>query len=262
LPDAYVESLRRKFIDQRHLDPDLLVGREDTDIFKPDGSPLLLFRRLALDPEVCWPAYYPLRYAGSVLSSNRGDAAGGRYRPLKLDGTLSNTLQSDPVSSGVAGYLRCRATKYTAGHVRGWFRVLPFILAINDVFRRELPARYEAQMAAVRRTPRELVIPGTAFTTVTVNRNFRTAVHKDKGDLKEGFGVMSVLEGGSYEGGYLVFPKWRVAIDMRTRDVLLADVHEYHGNTPTVGVEGRYDRISTVFYYHTRMRRCGNGAPA
>jgi hypothetical protein len=35
---------------------------------------------------------------------------------------------------------------------------------------------------------------------------------------------------------------------MRDRDVLLADVHEWHGNTPLLGVPGGYQRISTVFY--------------
>jgi hypothetical protein len=148
-------------------------------------------------------------------------------------------------------------TEYTAKDVQGWFGVLPFIRAVDDVFQRELPDRYEAQMRAVQETPSEYIIPGTVFTTVTVNRNWRTAVHKDKGDLKDGFGVMSVLDAGEYQGGYLCFPKWRVAVDMRSQDVLLADVHEYHGNTPISGEEGEYERLATVLYYRTNMRRCG-----
>jgi hypothetical protein len=260
LPDEYVESLRAKLIDNRHYDPDLLVGHEDVDVFKPDGSPLLMFRKGVLPGKVCGRAYHTLYYA-AVPSTNRGDAAGGRHRRTKLNGTLSNTLESVPVLSGAVGYLRCRATKYTAENVRGWCHALPFVQAVNDVFRDQLPDRYEAQMTAVHRTARELVIPGTAFTTVTVNLNFRTHVHKDKGDLQEGFGVLSVLDGGEYTGGLLVFPKWRVAVEMRMGDVLLADVHEYHGNTPIVGV-GNYARLSTVFYYHTATLRCGGSIEA
>jgi hypothetical protein len=141
-----------------------------------------------------------------------------------------------------------------------WTEVLPFAKAVNDVFKVELSDRYRAQLEAVRQTPKEFVIHGTVFSTITVNRNFRTAVHKDAGDLKEGFGVMSVLRAGDYEGCYLVFPKYRVAVDMGTRDVLLADVHEWHGNSPLIGTKGEYNRISTVLYYRSNMRHCGTAA--
>ncbi len=261
-PDAYVTSLRGALIDDRHFDPGLLIGREDVDVIRPDGSPLVLFRKEVLTFGACERAYEPLLLAARP-SLNRWDSAGGGYYPTKLDGTVSNTRQSDLVLSGTVGYFGCRQTTYTREQVDEWFRVLPFIRRVNDVFRVTYRERYEAQMAAVRETSPGLVIARgeTAFTTVTVNRNFRTHVHQDTGDLKEGFGVMSVLDAGEYEGGYLVFPKWRVAVDMRLGDVLLADVHEYHGNTAIIGIEGRYERISTVFYYHTAMLRCGKASP-
>jgi hypothetical protein len=258
VPDEIVEGWRGKLIDERHFDPALLIA-EDADVYRPDGTPLLVFRRGVLPFLICQRAYGPLIEA-AVPSYNRGDAAGGRYHRTKKDGTLSNTLGSDPVLSGIIGHYdepRCRVTEYTASQVREWHSILPFIRAVNDVFERELPDRYNAQMRAVRKTHPRYIIPGTAFTTVTVNRNWRTHVHKDKGDLAAGFGVMSVIEAGDYEGGLLVFPKWRVAVDMRTQDALLADVHEYHANTPIVGVEGGYERISTVMYYRTGMLRCG-----
>ena len=129
-------------------------------------------------------------------------------------------------------------------------------LEMNEVFRTGCPDRYAAQMAVVNQTDPYWIIRGTAFTTVTVNRNLRTTAHRDKGDLAEGFGVMSVLQRGIYDGGYLCFPKYGVAVDMRPGDVLLADVHEMHGNTEIVGAEGEYDRVSTVMYYRKRMREC------
>jgi len=182
---------------------------------------------------------------------------------MKADGSISSTNQSPEVLSGAIGFLDrpiCRTTVFTAREIDDWMRIKPFIRAVDKVFRDNAPERYAAQLKAVKQTPSEFVIRGTAFTTVTVNRNFRTAAHKDEGDLPEGFGVMSVLSAGNYSGGYLVFPKYRVAVDMRTRDVLLADVHEYHGNTPLVGVEGGFERISTVLYYRSNMRFCGTPA--
>jgi hypothetical protein len=152
---------------------------------------------------------------------------------------------------------RCRPTRFTARDVTAWAAAQPFVREVNAVFRAACPDRYAAQKAAVEATHPYWVIPGTAFTTVTVNRNFQTAVHKDQGDLPEGFGVMAVLRAGAYHGGHLVFPQYRAAVDVRDRDVLLADVHEWHGNTPIVGTEGDYERISAVFYYRTNMRYCG-----
>jgi hypothetical protein len=141
--------------------------------------------------------------------------------------------------------------------VENWLRVLPFIHAVDQVFQTEAPDRYAAQKSACAQTPQEFVIPGTCFTTATINLNFRTAVHRDAGDLAEGLGVMSVLDAGTYDGCFLCFPKWRVAVDMRCQDVLLADVHEWHGNTPFVGVEGEYERVSTVLYFRRQMLKCG-----
>ena len=93
------------------------------------------------------------------------------------------------------------------------------------------------------------------FTTVTANRTAQFPAHRDKGNLPGTLAAMSVIHAGQYEGCYLVFPKYRVAVDLRSRDLLLADVHEYHGNTPFKGVDGQYEPVSTVMYYRTGFYR-------
>jgi hypothetical protein len=247
-------------------DYDLVVGGpdgEDVDVLKPDGSPLLVYRRGVLPPGVCRRAYPVLRKAATP-TTNRGVASGGkRSAKVKQDGTLDRATYAPAVESGIIGYYGrtarlpvCRATAFTAREVEGWAGVQPFLRAVNAVFARELPDRYAAQLAAVCRTPSQYVIAGTVFSTVTVNRNYRSAVHKDAGDLPEGFGVLSVLRAGDYSGGLLVFPRYGVAVDLRTRDVLLADVHEWHGNTALVGTEGEYERISCVLYFRREMVHC------
>lgn len=88
-----------------------------------------------------------------------------------------------------------------------------------------------------------------------------TAVHKDAGDLKEGFGVLTAFSAGKYDGMYFCLPEWKVAFNLRTTDVLLADVHQWHGNTPPFNcLPGRYERISNVFYYREGIKYCGNAA--
>ncbi|MBN9518404.1 hypothetical protein J0H58_07780 [bacterium] len=256
------EQLRATFIGRRQYDQ--LVAGEETTVLKPDGSPLLIYKPRAIPDEVCSGAFQALLRVATP-TDNRGDAAGGRYpAPGGAEGEARGTTRAEPVLSGVAGYFgrqggrhpHCRVTAFTARDVGGWARVVPLVQAADRVFRAECPDRYDVQLAAARATPPYYVIDGTAFTTLTVNRNFRTAVHRDAEDLPEGFGVMTVLEAGEYRGGHLVFPDYRVAVDVRDGDVLLADVHEWHGNAPIVGREGEYERVSCVMYYRAKMRDC------
>lgn len=285
LSESQADKLAGEFLDERHYT--LVVGgQEDADVIKPNGDLLLRYRANVLPRSLCAQAYPVLRLA-TPISKNRGKAAGGeisakdfvlanhasakiesqkgtRVRLMKLDGTVSNTMYAKPVNSGIIGAFDrsartpyCRLTAFNIDHYKEFEIARPFIEAIDGVFQSSLPERYEAQMAVIRQTKPDWIIRGTSFTTVTVNKNFRTACHKDKGDLSAGFGVMSVLQAGSYAGGYLVFPRYRVAVDMRTGGVCLADVHEWHGNTEMIGVEGQWERVSVVCYYRARMIECG-----
>jgi hypothetical protein len=93
------------------------------------------------------------------------------------------------------------------------------------------------------------VVPGTSFTTVTANRD-PTGVHRDSGNLPGALGALTVIRAGPYTGGLFVYPEYRLAFDLRTGDVLIADQSEAHGNTVIVGVEGEYERVSVVCYVH------------
>lgn len=231
---------------------------------------------------------------GKIEGADIGKVSGTRIKIRKRDGTLSNTnrsllnedtrrlvkrqggrvmmQQSDgsfvevdrgDAPSGVVGFIDgnprfpyCRLTAYNINHPEMFASALPMIKAVDRTFAQELPERYAAQKAVTERTSPDFYISGTVFTTLTVNLNFQTAVHKDAGDLKEGFGVMAALRAGKYEGCYTVFPQFRIAADMQTGDVLLADVHEWHGNSP-LHPKGAYERLSLVFYYRENVQNCG-----
>lgn len=254
------------------------LANEDCDVYKPNGEMLLQFRKNILPAELCARAYRVMRTVGGD-ASNRGVAAIGKAEHSKRkDGTLSKTQRvlitktSHPelmgVDSGVIGYMDrmsarfpyCRQTAFNLDHPDLFAQCMDYIQAVDRVFADVSPIRHAAQLDVVRKTHPDFVIHGTAFTTVTVNKNFRTLVHQDAGDLKEGFGVMSVLRGGRYTGGYTVFPEYRVAANMSTGDVLLADVHEWHGNTPIVGKPNGYERVTCVFYYREKMQFCKSAA--
>jgi len=268
--------------------------QEDAAVYKPDGTLLFKLVKGVVPLPLCRTAWENLREA-AVATENRGAAAGEvewstggmaggpvlldgkpvmavpgskkRFRRVLKDGSLSGTSVTASAQSGIVGYFDrypripyCRLTAYAMNYPERFAAAQPFFRALDAVFAREVPDRYRAQQEAISRTHPDFTIHGTVFTTVTVNRNFRTAVHKDDGDLKAGFGLMTVLEAGRYEGGYLVFPAFRVAADVRTGDVLLSDVHEYHGNTPLKGRPGHWERISCVLYYRERMMECGSAA--
>jgi hypothetical protein len=190
-----------------------------------------------------------------------------RFFPVKADGTVSKTSYAKTVKSGIVGYFDrypripyCRTTAYNLAEPDKFLDALPFVRAVARVFQEEAPERFSNQNAMIRRTHPDFYIHGTPFTTITVNKNWQTAVHKDAGDYPDGFGVMAVLQAGKYEGANLVFPQYRVAVNMRTRGVCLADVHEWHGNTPIRGVPGLFERISCVFYFRENMWKCGSAA--
>ena len=141
-----------------------------------------------------------------------------------------------------------------------------------------MPTRHNARLS--RRSPL-YQIQDTAFSTVTVNLNFRTALHKDAGDFQEGFGNLSVIEWGKYHGAYTLFPRYKIGFDVRTGDFLAMNVHEWHTNSPieeteedkeynaklpdirtrdpNVGVAGshhRYQRLTFVCYFREKLEEC------
>jgi hypothetical protein len=151
------------------------------------------------------------------------------------------------------GELSCRLTSFTKRHWEQYQELLPLTRKVSEVFREYLPECYALQDAAANRIDSGSVIEGTPFTTITINKDWQTAVHMDQGDLKSGFGALTLLTAGEFTGGELVFPRYRVAFAFRMQDVLLGDVHEPHGNLPIVGNWGEFHRISLVFYLRENM---------
>lgn len=278
LSDEEANGLAGKFLDDTSFDHLL---QEDADVVDAEsGQPLLRFRKRVLDAAHCRAAYHSLRDAARE-SVNRGIAAGEfledqigmplanrsrvRYRRLKADGTVSNTNEARRVLSGIVGYFDrnpripyCRQTAYNTEFPERFAASLPLVHQVNGLFRELMPERWETQRAMADKTSTDFVISGTVFTTITVNRNWQTAVHQDAGDLKEGFGVLTALRAGRFDGGYFTLPQWRVAVDMDNTDLLLVDVHQWHGNTPIVKKQPRAERVSLVFYYRQKMFQCGS----
>ena len=208
---------------------------------------------------------------------------------IKKQGGISKMKVNNQVASNPIGFyesgknfadLPCRLTHFTRTNFEKYNDGLPFIQHIDKLFQKLIPEAHNKQLTRADTKP-HLKIPKTAFSTVTINRNFRTAMHRDAGDFKDGFGNLTVIERGKYHGGYTIFPQYGVAIDLRNNDFIAMDVHQWHCNTPmceteedkafndtldyafkdnpevgTVGIYEKYTRISFVCYLREKIADC------
>jgi hypothetical protein len=183
-----------------------------------------------------------------------------------VQGYVSNTNYAMPVFSGVAGWMDRypripygRATSYTSQQPDKFALSFPFLQKLAKAFSQLLPRRYCVQMSCAEKVDPKFRVPETPFTTITVNKSFRTAAHRDAGDLHEGFSNLSVLTNGKhYSGGYLVLPEFRVAVNVRPGDLLLINNHfGIHGNTPIILDEEGAERYSVVCYFRENILELG-----
>jgi hypothetical protein len=243
------------------------VVSDDSICLTPGGEVLAVLVADVLTRYAQRKAYRNLNTI-SGMPSNRATAVyrgSSLPRIRKRDNSLSRTrqvpnsildlLQRKGVRADVLGYLdptprirKCRLSGWSLNKPEVLKGVMPLVHEVDDVFRSWIPDRYAAQLAVVHQVP-GWYLHGTAFTTITVNKNFRTAYHTDRGDLKAGFSTLTTL--GKFSGGLLVIPRYRVAFNIQPGSVLMMDAHEFHGNTQITG-----ERISCVLYCRGKITRC------
>ena len=284
----------------------ITVYDEDVDIYDAKTKKLLArFRKNVIPKELLklgWEAFYKT----AAPSRNRGAAAGPiqvksaywkKRKPVEikgwsaLDANGGKMRVNNNVYSSVLGYfeqtpfmgLPCRLTSYTQKYFSQFKQGIPFLQIIDNCFKTLIPENHKKQYDRAKSNPK-YQIDDTAFSSVTLNRNFRTALHKDDGDFKEGFGNLTVLEYGKYSGGATCFPRYGIGFNVRTGDFLAMDVHEWHCNTEmieskeqkeynknlpsiysndistgTLGQEKMFTRISFVCYLREKLINCKVG---
>lgn len=260
-------NLEKTFVNESHYNQ---IVDYDCDCHTPNGQPLFFFRKNYIDYDVLKNAYKSMETAATA-TNNRGAASGGITKDAILkSGQRSKvhyqydeeTGEKKKDLSGIAGYFDrsahfdfCRTTAFTKKNLDKFQIAMPLIKKVNQGFEELVPDRYKKQLAMAKGTNRNYVIKDTAFTTITVNKDFRTAIHTDDGDYKYGFGNL-VAYCKDIEPVYFVMPRYKIAIDLRTCDLLLADVHQYHGNSPIIKKSKDAVRLSFVMYYREKMIKC------
>ena len=308
LPDGVCDDYKGTYMDDNSY---ATVVTMDCDFFC-EGKPIFKFRKNAFHENTLKNAWLNCKHM-AANSRGRGAAAGpidpqsqywkkreiykqdkwsakymvkdkttGEMKQSKM--RVNNTTASSPIgyygkTKGLGVDLPCRLSHYTTKEIDKFHNAIPYFQSIAEQYNDLLPDQYALQME--RAIANDYHILGTPFSTVTINRNFRTALHKDSGDFG-GWACLSVLEENRFSGGLFVLPKFKIAIDIRHGDLLVCDVHQYHGNTSlwetpadkeyndkypqqtykdnlNVGVEGlnnRFSRVSFVCYLREDIINC------
>lgn len=254
LTDEQSKSIDNKFIKPSQIK--LLIDH-DADVYNEEGTLLIRFRKNVIANALTEPFYENIIDFAKGKTSNRGSGSGSSVYDIgKNPQVMTNIIgYFDRLSpqqkfvakkKGITLKTSVRETRFNNMYPEKFKKLMPMIKKVDDLYAKHIPENYKLQKQKANQTP--FHITGTAFTTITTNVNFQTAVHTDKGDDVNGFGVLSVIENGTYEGGETCLPQYGVGVDIRTGDICFMNVHEWHGN---LGIKPKTKdaiRLSLVFY--------------
>lgn len=248
---------------------------KDVDIYKKNGEILIIYRKKLIPEHLKKIAIDNLRDATLKPSFNRGIASGpidikkmgkilnrdvkklvkvSKFKAIgiKKDGSRSNYQWAMPTYGNIVGWYdtkgEIKPTVYTKKNPKKFKKSYPFFQWVNDKYKQLAPEPHKEVMKKTKGI-KKYVVPKTYISTITVNRDFRTAIHKDKNDEGK-LGNLSVFHTGKVDGGYLLFPQYKIGVKMADRDFAIMDVHEYHTNTK---ISGNGERMSFVMYLRSNI---------
>ena len=305
MTDKEISEREGEYFDEDHYD---IIVNSDTDVYTDTGELLLKFRRGVLDAKLGSTTASLLHKAARKTHENRGASAGelnrnkmsnyigefitpGKFRTRfksSKTGVLSKQATSNLSPSNIIGFFDkpdrnlkgkgapCRLTAFNRDNPEIWQEITPFIKLCDTQFKKLVPDKYKIQYNRAQEV-QEFAINKTAFSTVTINYSWRTALHRDVGDLIEGFGNLIVLKDplnkNDYDGCYTGFPQYGVAANVTHGDFLGMNVHEWHCNTEFKPASDKvlgkwskrerannwyFNRLSMVCYLREKMLRCKN----
>jgi Oxygenase domain of the 2OGFeDO superfamily len=259
---ASTAALKRQHAAPSHADQTI---DQDTVVIAPNGRIIAVFLKQVIEPALYKRAYKSWKIVNE-LPDKRATAVGSlSLRRINKNGTLGDynavpkrvlkILKKQCVRHGTLGYLDAtpdksfHRTPLTKKHPKMLHRNKTLIELVDKLYKKYLRKPYATQRAAVKKA-RRFRLWHTAFSTIYLAKNFRTAYHTDSGNL---LGVMTALMTmGHFTGGELVLPRWRIAFALRPGDLLLFDPQQLHGNLP---FEGK--RLSAAYFCARRIAKCG-----
>lgn len=260
------EHLKGKFLTPDMVDTWLT---EPTRVLDPDGHLVAVFDKHVISKENAAAAWSQIK-SWNPKTNNRGTSSGVKHEPhKKKDGTISNTMiipdGMAPIS-GVMGYYDrypripyCRACAWNLDNPEGFKLMLPLAQQMDAWHAKNWPETYAVMKEMADQTHPDFKIPGTAYTTITMNKNYRTACHRDPKNLPGAHSSMAYLQQGKLVGGDLIFPEYRIGVKFESGDAIIFNNQAaYHGNTAITKMSKNAVRCTLVFYYRAGMIACGS----
>ena len=174
---------------------------------------------------------------------------------------------ANEIYSVMAGWKKGR---FTGGiEMSGWtkdnpekFEILKDISVYNEkAFEKVDLKRYNAQkyfaethISKDHRVGVVTTLSMNRYSDLNLGSHEGMSVHVDSGDTEAGMTTMCHFRDGEYEGAYLTFPRYGVAIDAPDNSVIIADSLELHGVTP---IKGEGTRYTCVAYCDRRLATMG-----
>ena len=237
------------------------IINKDIEIYKEDGTLLLKFIKNAIkDGETFYTNTKP--FLLKHKSNNRGGVSGSKKKDVKFTPYSTTMILGyfdiwSPKQNYIFKRLKftpkinVRESMFNVDEPLKYKKIVPFIKQIDTLYKKHIPNNYKKQRLKADETP--FKIDNTAFTTVTVNLNFKTNIHKDSGDDDDGFGNLTVIKKGDYDGGETCFPQYGIGVNVQNGDMLFMDVHEWHGNLPLTNKTKDAERMSVICYLRKRV---------
>jgi hypothetical protein len=264
--DENANSLKNTYVKRSQIN---LIINDDADVYTADEKLLLRFRKNKLSKNKSSEFYDNIIDFATNKTSNRGSASGSKQKNVKNNPKIMTNIigffdsfsprQKMIMKTAKIKLIGARPCRFNLQYPEKYKKIIPLIEEIDDFYKKYVPASYKKQYDKAKQT--FFRIGKTSFTTVTTNVNFQTTIHTDKGDDAEGFGNLSVIENGEYDGGETCFPQYGIGVDVRTGDVLFMDVHQWHGNLPIKPKTKDAKRLSIVCYLRHNVWKNTKGKP-
>lgn len=225
---------------------------KDTDCYIGDKL-LFSFRKNVLQNER-WLPVAKKHLQKSILTSDKRKIAGAapKSRVRINSGIIGFYDRLTPQMKSLLGVHKAgRATAFTSNHPNDWNAVVPMFQILSKWYKKLCPYYYKIQKKEASYVEKGLLIPNTVFSTVTINKDWRTATHTDRGNYSEALSLIAVL-GENYMGGLLGFPRYKIAVNVGPGDAILMDGHEPHCNTQ-LKIHKNGIRFSMVCYLREDM---------
>lgn len=249
---------------------EIYTDKEDLIVYNAEtGGVLCYISRGGMDKELTAKYYKAIISKKAIQKSDIRNTAAGvdveKSSVTKVSKRPTKTMRSHHhVESSIIGFYDryprinyCRKTAWTQNNPQEWEYVVPYVEQVDSIYRKNCPVEYAEHRKVANKTSPDFIIGNTTFTTVTLNRNFRTHYHRDSGNLKEGLAAMSYIKTGKFSGGELCFPNFGLAVKLYNYDLIVFNNNEIHGNLPITAVTKNYQRITSVFFYRKNICYCG-----